>query len=316
MNTLIAESSEYSSKAITLYNRLGKVISADLKSRAELLLNVKDVEILIIRLHFHIDREIIDSAPKLKYIVSPTTGTDHIDIEYAASKNIKVITLKGESAFLDSIPSTAEHTIALLLALMRNIPASVKHTLEGNWNRNLFMGHNLKHQKIGIIGLGRVGKQVAGIYRAFGMEVSYYDPYVSNESYTRVYSLKKLLSQNDIISIHVPLNDETQYLLDKEILHAVQPHAYIINTSRAAIWDESIIIDMIHNNKIAGVATDVISNEQNTSLFSIHPMIKCATRYPEKLLITPHIAGATFESMRMTEEFVAEKLANLINEKV
>ncbi len=312
MKILICESLDYSQNAIESYSKIGNVVVADL-DRNSLINTIKDFNIIVVRLRIVIDKDVYDAAPNLQFIVSPTTGTDHIDVLEAEKRGVEVITLKGETEFLSSIHSTAEHTWALLLSIVRNVTRASQDVLKGNWNRDAFKGHNFFKKKIAILGLGRVGNQVAKIANSFEMNVGYYDPFVTSNAFQKFESLEEILEWGDIVSIHIPLNNSTTNLLNKSNLKFLTKGSYIINTSRAGIWDENVILEMLESGNISGVATDVVSNE--TSINQMHPMIKFAKQNKGNLLITPHIAGATYESMHLTEQFLAEKLRSIVETK-
>jgi len=310
---LNAESADYSRKAYQILCELGEVREENY-SQTELLENIKDYDILIVRLGLQVNRDILDKAPRLRYILSATTGTDHIDMEYANEKGIQVICLKGEAQFLQTIPSTAEHTWALLLALLRHIPAAFSHVQQGGWDRQLFRGHNLSGQKLGILGLGRVGKQVGNYALAFGCETGAYDPYLEqwpNPGIIRFETATALLQWCTILCIHIPYDASNFGFLNRQLLTCLRKGALIINTSRGGIWDEETVTDLLNSGHLAGVATDVIDHEQNPELREKSDLIKYAKAH-QNLLITPHIAGATYESMEMTEEFIAKKLFHLL----
>lgn len=310
---LNAESADYSRKAYQILCKLGEVQEENY-SQTQLLENIKDFDILIVRLGLQVNRDILDKAPRLRYILSATTGTDHIDMEYANKKGIQVICLKGEAQFLQTIPSTAEHTWALLLALLRHIPDAFSHVQQGGWDRQLFKGHNLSGKKLGILGLGRVGKQVGNYALAFGCETGAYDPYLEqwpNPGITRFETATALLQWCDILCIHIPYDASSFRFLNRQLLTGLRKGAIIINTSRSGIWDEKAVVSLLRSGHLAGVATDVIDHEQEPDLRKQSSLVKYA-KTCQNVLITPHIAGATYESMEMTEEFIAEKLYNLL----
>lgn len=310
---LNAESADYSRKAYHILCELGEVQEENY-SQTELLENINDYDILIVRLGLQVNQDILEKAPRLRYILSATTGTDHIDMEYAIEKGIQVICLKGEAQFLQTIPSTAEHTWALLLALLRHIPAAFSHVQQGGWDRQLFRGHNLLGQKLGILGLGRVGKQVGNYALAFGCETGAYDPYLEqwpNPGIIRFETATALLQWCTILCIHIPYDASNLGFLNRQLLTCLRKGALIINTSRSGIWDEETVTDLLNSGHLAGVATDVIDHEQNPELREKSGLIKYAKTH-QNLLITPHIAGATYESMEMTEEFIAKKLFHLL----
>ena len=149
----------------------------------------------------------------MKYILTATTGLDHIDVDCFEKRGGKVISLKDEVAFLSSIPSTAEHTWALLLSLVKKLPSSFESVKEGFWNRNLYKGNNLKGKRIGILGLGRVGVQVAKFAQAFDMEVSYFDCIKKETNLAEFNTAEALFEWAEILSIHIPLNKNIIFFL-------------------------------------------------------------------------------------------------------
>jgi len=309
VHILNAEPLEYSDEARSILQDIGTVDEFH-HTRDSLIQCIQDYEVLIVRLGLSIDQDIIQAASKLKVIVTATTGLDHIDLEFAKKRNIEVLSLQGETEFLRSIPATAEHTWALLLSLVRKIPPAFYDVCHHKWDRDKFRGNDLYQKNLGILGLGRIGEKVAKYGLAFGMRVSAYDPYRSNwkTGIKRVYSLENLLKGSDVLTIHVPLNDETLYMIGLNELLLLPESAYIVNTSRGKILDEGGLLQVLENGKIAGAALDVISEEREKSLGTDN-LINYA-RENTNLLITPHIGGATVESMAMTEIFMARKLKN------
>ena len=245
----------------------------------------------------------------LRAIISNTTGVPHIDMEAAASRGIRVFSLKDEQAFLDTITPTAEHAFGLMLALLRRTPWSYGAVLDGSWNRFDFGAPAmLSRLSLGIVGLGRLGKKLASYGRAFGMQVCYFDPNVEAPSpeYLRVDNLKDLLAQSDVVSIHVPANDSTHHLIDRESLGHMKKSAVLINTARGEIVDESALLNALKSNAIAGAATDVLDGEYDPGFqASAHPLVDYA-RSHSNLLITPHIGGSTVDAWRDTQRRVVD----------
>ncbi|WP_369765607.1 NAD(P)-dependent oxidoreductase [Flavobacterium sp. WC2429] len=305
MKILITESNGFSSKAITVLRNQFEVKTVNVKSKQELIEMISDFEVLFVRLGFSIDKEIIQKAKKLKYILTATTGLDHIDAIYFESIGGKVISLKNQTAFLGTIPSTAEHTWALLLSLMKKIPSSYHHVKNGEWNRNLFINSNLKEKKIGILGLGRVGKQVAKFARVFDMEVGFFDTVAIKSNFKKFETPEELFKWADIVSIHIPYTVENKNFVNKELLSHFKRHSVLINTSRGGIWDEKEVAILIENGMLNGVATDVLKNELDQDSIAVNPLVLLANQN-YNVIITPHIAGATKESMAMTEEFIVK----------
>lgn len=306
MKILITDSENFSSKAIASLRNHFQVELANINDREELILKIADFDIIFIRLGFKIDEKIIQTAKKLKYILTATTGLDHIDVKYLESTGGKIISLKGETEFLETIPSTAEHTWALLLSLIKKIPASFQHVKKGEWDRNLFVNTNLKEKKIGILGLGRVGKQVAKFAEAFEMEVGFYDIVPIKSEFKIFKTPEELFNWADIVSIHIPYTKENENFINKELLSHINKQSMMINTSRGGVWEEKEVAILIENGKLNGVATDVLDNELNMDTISLNPLVLLA-RQNYNVIITPHIAGATKESMERTEEFIVDK---------
>ncbi|WP_166638446.1 NAD(P)-dependent oxidoreductase [Flavobacterium sp. 245] len=305
MKIAITESEHFSPKGLEKLSEIASVKLLDCKNEQQLISECIDASAIFVRLKFKISNSIIDQLPNLKYILSATTGTDHIDEDYFASKGGRIFTLKGETNFLESIPSTAEHTWALILSLIKKVPFAFDDVKLGNWDRDRFKNNNLKGKNIAVLGLGRVGKQVAHIASAFGMNVGFYDVLSFESEYERFATPTTLFSWADIISIHIPYTEENKYFIDENLLSGVKKEVFVINTSRGKIWDEKVIATKIEEGLIKGIATDVISDEfQHENEKNV--LIALANK-GFNIIITPHIAGATFESMAMTEEFIVEK---------
>ena len=303
---LNVEPENYSRKAYTLLQQLGTIDEHAL-SREQLLAQLPQYDVLIVRLGHQIDREVLDAGKNLKAVVSATTGLDHIDTVYAAERNIAVLCLRGEIDFLRTIPATAEHTWGLLLALIRHIPAAFDSVKQGEWDRDSFRGRDLHGKKLGILGYGRIGTLIARYALVFGMQVMAYDPtpLEQNPHVTYCTSMADLLTQSEILTIHVPLNDSTIGLVGATQFQQLPPNALLINTSRGAIVDENAMLAGLQSGHLAGVATDVLMGEREWK--NNTPLLQYA-KQNSNLIITPHIGGATTDSMAATELFMARKL--------
>jgi len=306
---LNAEPLGYCDEARSILMRVGEVVELPL-TRKDLLMRLIEFDVLIVRLGFQVDRKVIDAGRRLKAIVTATTGLDHIDVEYARSKGVAVLSLRGESNFLRSVSASAEYTWALVLALLRRIPQAFASVQAGNWNRDAFRGHELDGKRLGIVGLGRIGRKVARYGSAFGMKVFAYDPYADEwmEGVERLPNLAGLLSCSDVLSLHVPLNDETIGMIGANELTRLPERAILVNTSRGELVDEAALAAALETGHLAGAALDVIAHERQPEKRQQSPLLAYARAHPN-LLITPHIAGATHESMAKTEVFMAHKLA-------
>lgn len=303
MVVLNAEPLGYSLKAIECWKQKGYTYKASGWDEILKRQLYDEVNILITRLAIKIDDQVLEKFPSLTHLVSATTGLDHIDITALDKRNIKLVSLRGQDDFLKTIPSTAEHTWALLLALLRNIPAANEHVKLGFWDRDRFRGYQLKGKTIGIIGLGRTGAKVASYARAFDMDVCYFDPFVDNSNYIKCGSLDTLLGMSDIISVHVHLNDSTQNLLAAHNTGMIKDGCLLINTSRGKIIDEEAVAQALVAGKISGIATDVLAGELDDIKKS---PLWMAQQKEYNIIITPHIGGATYDAMWACEEFIAE----------
>ena len=299
----------YCEEAGKILNRLGEVVEVPL-NRSELLSRLADYDVLIVRLAQQIDRDVIDAGCRLKVIMSATTGLDHIDVDYARSKGVTVLSLRGETEFLRTVSATAEHTWALLLALLRRIPQAFTAVRADAWDRDAFRGHELESKRLGIIGLGRIGRKVARYGQAFGMDVAAYNPSVSEwvDGVKRASTLPDLLRRSDVLTIHVPLTNDTSGLISREELSLLPSGSTLVNTSRGEVLDEFALVKALQTGHLAGAALDVICNERDEGLRGQSPLLAYA-RGHDNLIITPHVGGATYESMEKTEIFMARKLA-------
>lgn len=308
---LNAEPENYSPQAAAILQTQGELRLAH-QNQTSLLNAVTDVDALIVRLAFQVDEQVFNAAPNLRAVVSATTGLDHIDLAAAERHGVRVLSLRGEEDFLRNIPATAELTWGLLLSLTRKIPAAFDSVREGEWQRDWFKGHDLAGRRLGILGLGRIGTMVARYGQAFGLQVFAFDPNTQHRmpGVENTESMEDLLRQADILSIHVPLNPDTVRLIGKTELDLLPAGALLINTSRGDILDEPALTSVLERGHLAGAALDVLSNERSQELAD-SGLIQYA-RTHDNLILTPHIGGATYESMAATEIFMAKKLVQYL----
>jgi D-3-phosphoglycerate dehydrogenase len=316
MEILVPEPESFSEKCINILAKVGNVTAKKI-NRKKLLEIIDKFDILVIRLETKIDKEILDKAKKLKIIGVATTGLDHIDVEHAKSKGIKIVSLKGERKFLESINASAEHGFALLLALIRKIPWAFEETKQERWTRAPFFGKELCRKTMGIIGLGRLGSKIARMAKCFGMRVLAYDPYVSKLKIEKLgvkkVGLKTLLKKSDVIMVCAALTSETENLLSFEEFKQMRLKPILVNIARGKIVDEKALLGALKKGQISGAALDVLSGEVGLeNPLKDNPLVKY-TRKHNNLLITPHLGGATFESMEATGMFIAKKIKTLVN---
>lgn len=247
---------------------------------------IKDYDAIIIRSGTKLTKDIIDNADKLKVIGRAGIGVDNIDIEAASLKGIVVMNAPGGNTI-----STAEHTFSLILALSRNIPQANISLKENKWDRKKFMGTQIYGKTLGIIGMGRIGTEVAKRAIAFGMKVVAYDPYISTEKIKglkiEVVKFDKLLSKSDYISVHTPKTDETTHMISTEEFKKMKKGVRVINCARGGLVDEKALLNAINEGEVAGAALDVYEEKPPVD----NPLIKL-----DNVVATPHLGASTEEA--------------------
>lgn len=304
---LVAEKSSFSERGLQAFAEIGPTKAFDL-TQAELESRVGEYELLVIRLGLQVNQAVLTRGNRLKVVATATTGTDHIDLVAAEKFEVAVISLKGERQFLEGVYATAEHTFALLLCLIRHIPCAFEAVKNSVWRRDQFRGIELHGRNLGIIGCGRLGTMVARYGVAFGMQMLAYDPYQLElpEGVERSSSLPELLARSDVVSLHVPLNAETRGMLGEAEFALMRPGAIVINTARGAVIDEAALLRSLETGYLGGAALDVLADEHRIGQEK-RPLIEYA-RTHQNLIITPHISGATYESVEKADLFLAKKV--------
>lgn len=278
-------------------------------SYVELKKSIHDYDGLLVGLNIHFDANLLEHAHRLKFIATPTTGLTHLDVEFLEHKKVEIISLKGEQEFLKNITSTAEHAWLLLLSCARGINQQLQKTRSFNWDRYSHMGHQVKDKTLGIVGLGRVGRMVANYGRAFGMSVSYYDPFVSIGDFKKEDDLNTLLAQSDFILLAASYHAQNKSLISGNELSKVKNSACLINIARGELIDTEALLQLLKERKIYKVALDVIEDESSASndKFYNSKLLRYAQNN-ENLIITPHIGGVTFEAREATNNYIIRKI--------
>ena len=301
---------EFADKAKKITDTFGK---SDYKSvpQESLAKEIEKYDIAIVGLANKFDRSVLERAKNLKIIATPATGLDHIDLEVAKERGIEVLSLRGETEFLNSITGTAELAFGLLMGLLRMTPFSFDDVKEGRWDREKWCGHNLSGMTLGIVGAGRLGRWMIRYGNVFGMKVIFYDPNVEKVEGAKKVTLDELLSESDAVSVHVHLAPDTENLFDKEALGKMKKTAVLVNTARGKIVNEKDVLDALTKGTIGGYAADVLADELNfkDSSFIHHPLVEYAKGHTN-CIIVPHIGGMTYESREATDVFIAEKLTH------
>lgn len=310
---LVSESTGFPPRAVKCLNEIGDLVLRDC-DRTVLLSSVQDADILWVRLRHRIDTEVMNAGQHLKVIVTPTTGLNHIDLEEAKRRGIQIVSLRGQTDFLKDVRATAEHTMALILALLRKVPSAAAHARAGTWCRDHFKGHELYGKTVGIVGYGRLGRIVARYLKAFDTRVLATDrntEVLEVEPGVSLVPLGGLLREADLVTLHVNLSEETFGFFDKRHFDSMKQGAWFINTSRGELVDEDGLLEALKSGRLAGAALDVISEEHSESV-AAHPLLMYAKEH-DNLIITPHIGGCTVESMEKTETFLAEQLGSQLS---
>jgi D-3-phosphoglycerate dehydrogenase len=271
--------------------------------RDTLLRHVVDATVLVTRSETDVDRDVLDAAKSLKVVARAAVGVGNIDISYASEKGILVINCPGKNT-----NSAAELTLGLLLSMFRNIPQAHAKVKGGGWDRHRFTGRELRGKRIGIVGLGNVGHRVAKFARGFDMEVSAFDPYISPQIFEQhgvkaVATLKDLASCVDVLTFHVPLNQETKGMATHEVLRSMPWGGWVINAARGGIYREKDMIELLKSGHIAGLCVDTFESEPNVNpdLLAL-PNVWC----------TPHIGASTEEAQIAIGETVYDQVVKAL----
>ncbi|MDP2911136.1 MAG: phosphoglycerate dehydrogenase [Candidatus Omnitrophota bacterium] len=248
---------------------------------------IKDYDALLVRSETKVTKDIIEAATNLKLIGRAGVGLDNVDLQAASKKGIIVMNTPGGNTM-----STAEHAVSLLLSLSRNIPQADVSVKRGEWERKKFMGTEVYGKTLGIIGLGRIGTEVAKRAIAFGMKVIAYDPFLSLEKAKELgiesVEVKEIFRRADYITVHAPLTDETKNIINKDSIETMKHGVRIINCARGGIVNEAAVLEGINSGKIAGAAFDVYEKEPPVK---DNPLFKC-----DKVVLTPHLGASTEEA--------------------
>jgi D-3-phosphoglycerate dehydrogenase len=259
---------------------------------------IGDYDALIVRSQTKVRAEVIQSGKKLKVIGRAGVGIDNIDVDAATRNGIVVV-----NAPTGNIIAAAEHTIALMLALARNVPQANSRLKSGKWQREELVGTEIRNKTLGIIGLGNVGSEVAKRVQAFEMRVIGHDPFVSKD-YARnlkveLVPMDQLLREADFITLHVPLTAATKRLIGSKELVKLKPTARIINCARGGLIDEEALLEALRAGKIAGAAFDVFDHEPVTD----SPLFK-----EDKIIVTPHLGASTIEAQTSVAKDIATEV--------
>jgi len=271
---------------------------------------IKNYNGLVIRSRFEIDKNFIDKAKNLDFIARVGSGTENINISYANSKNISII-----NAPEGNKDAVGEHTLGMLLSLTRNLFNANESIKKGIWEREKFRGHEINGKTVGIIGYGNMGKSFADKLKGFNCNVICYDIKKNlGDTNCNQVSLKKLRDESQIISLHVPYNLSTKKMINKDFINKMKNPFWLINTSRGNVINTDDVIESLKSKKILGAGLDVLEYE-SSSFESIFKNNNPSLNYllnAENVILSPHIAGWTYESHKKLAKVILDKIKNLL----
>ncbi|MDP9362264.1 MAG: NAD(P)-binding domain-containing protein [Acidobacteriota bacterium] len=276
-----------------------EIVDRPVKSEDDLASIVGDCEILVTRSYNRVSKRVIDAAPALELIAQGTSGTDNIDTEAARERGIAVLNMPGENA-----NAVAELVVGFMISLTRTVPAYDREMRSRVWGRDdCATRHELRHHRLGIIGLGQVGMRVARLAAAFGMRVTAFDPYISDDDFahrgvSRAITLEALLPESDIVTLHVPCTMETRGMIGANEIASMPRGAIVINAARGEVLDVDAALAALARNGLGGLALDVYDPEPPTRTWPDDP----------RLILTPHIAGCTTEAKSAIGAKLYEKI--------
>jgi D-3-phosphoglycerate dehydrogenase len=267
---------------------------------------IADADALIVRSATRVTRELLDKAGKLRVVGRAGVGVDNIDLPEATKRGVLVMSTPGGNAV-----SVAEHTFALLLALARQVPRLDKAIHEGRWEKSSAAGTEVRGKTLGLIGLGRIGSEVAVRAEAFDMRVLAYDPFISEaaarEVSVELVPLEKLLAESDFVSLHTALSPATQNLINAATIEKMKKGARLVNAARGELVDEAALAEALKSGKLAGAALDVFAEEPPKN----SPLVGLAN-----VIATPHVAGSTAEAQEEVGTQIAVQVRDYLAEGV
>jgi len=272
---------------------------------------INEFDGIITRSKVTFNKNLLDKASKLKFIGRVGSGMENIDTEYAENKGINCF--NSPEGNRDAV---GEHAVGMLLALFNNLCFANNEVKSGFWNREKNRGSEIKGKTIGIIGYGNMGKAFAQRLKGFEANVIAYDKYKTDfsDNFVKEVSLKRFLEKTDILSIHVPLTDETTYMVDSDFISKFKKPLYIINTARGKVLKVSDLVNALKNRKVLGTVLDVLEYEKKSFENIVEAEENKDFQYlvnSKNVLLSPHVAGWTFESDVKLAEFLANKIVNV-----
>ena len=280
--------------------------SAYNKSKTEIQQIISNYQGIIIRSRFKIDKQFIDCGSNLKFIARAGSGLENIDVEYAENKNIHCY-----NAAEGNRQAVAEHALGMLLSLFNNLNNADQEVREGKWERERNRGIELAGKTVGIIGYGNNGSAFAEVLKGFNVKILAYDKYLTN--YPQKSSMETINKEADIISLHVPLKDETTYLVDDNFINRFVKNFYLINTARGKCVNTKNLVKALENKKIKGACLDVLEYEKSSFENLSKDGLTSDMQYlmnAKNTILSPHVAGWTVESNVKIAEVLLNKFTS------
>ena len=304
---VILEIGTYSRQQLSSLEEEFEVVVLESSTRREALDAIQSHQpaAIVVGLNPIVDESVLNASVKLRWVVSPTTGVDHIDLTEANRLNVKVLTLRDVKSEIVAVSSTAELAWGLVLALARRLTAAHQSVADGIWNRSLFQGVELRGKTLGVIGLGRLGSYVAQYALGFGMKVLAVDSRSTAQlPAVECVGLNEMVGRANVISLHVPFAPDTENLVDRSLLERMRYGTLLVNTSRGQIVDEVAIAGAVREGLLGGYGADVLAGETAwASRVGANPLTPLITE-GLNVIITPHIGGYTTDAIQYTRGLI------------
>ncbi len=300
MKVLIAD--QINEKGIDELKDIAEVVVQTDITPEELVESIADFDGIVVRSRTKVTKEVIEASRSLKIIARAGVGVDNVDVEAATEKGIMVVNAPESTSI-----TVAEHTMGVILSLARKISIADRSVKDGKWEKGKFMGSELSGKTLGVIGMGRIGSQVATRCKAFNMDILVNDPYITEDAASKlgatIVEREELFKNADVITIHVPLTPETRHSISQREFDLMKDNAFIINCARGGIINEYDLYEALKAGEIGGAGLDVFENE---------PPVNSPLLTMDNLVATPHIGASTREAQRDAAIIVAKEIKKVL----
>ncbi|QAY66193.1 phosphoglycerate dehydrogenase [Paenibacillus protaetiae] len=275
-------------------------------SEDELVAIIGDYDALLVRSQTRVTARIMEAASKLKVVGRAGVGVDNIDLNAATTQGIIVINAPDGNTI-----TTCEHTFAMMMAVARHIPQAYLKTVGGEWDRKTFLGVELRNKVLGVLGMGRIGSEVAKRAKAFGMQILGYDPFLTEERADKLgiklATVDEIVRNADFMTVHTPLTPETRHMIGRAQFEVMKPGMRIVNCARGGIIDEMALVEAVNSGIVAGAAFDVFESEPPAA---DHPFLS-----NPKIIVTPHLGASTVEAQENVAIDVSEQVLHILRDE-